>query len=569
MLCAAVAAAAPSVSIKAHTDLRLGPVHKDYDGAYVVSGQLVDKLTGQGIGGYHLQVTLGGRSVVATTDKDGTFSASVAGPGGKQDIVVEFAGGGQLDPARVVKNDVDVDKQPLDLHLTVAPTAGGAQVSVTATTPDPNGERRVNVPIAIEAGPADAATLPAVGQITAGGPALVLTRARAGGAGRRKVRAVFAGDAVYAPATAEATVEITTATTTTFTLADTKVAFEDDVTGAGKVTDEDGHGVAKATVAILSGDRHVAEAQTEADGSFHVKLEAQVLGTGTHGLQAVLETATSLLKPSRSAPVTVTVAAPQPVPVAWTMIAFIATACAAFGFFAARSQPWARWLATKATAAAPATAPRAEPTSGLVLSKPGLVSTLRRPHDHGFTGAVRDAVRNRPVAGAAVELSLGPVDRAGAGPAPTESGAPAARSSIERRTAACGPDGAFAFEDLPAGDWQVTCSAPGHVTERFTATIPHRGELRDARVDLVPVRERVFTLYRRAALPLLPDPNLWGIWSPRQVVDHVRERGPTPALAQLTDFVEEAYFSARTPDEAILPDAQARVEAAVREQSLV
>jgi hypothetical protein len=175
------------------------------------------------------------------------------------------------------------------------------------------------------------------------------------------------------------------------------------------------------------------------------------------------------------------------------------------------------------------------------------VSTLRRPHDHGFTGAVRDAVRSRPVAGAAVELAI----------------------AADRRTAACGAGGTFAFEELPAGDWEVTCSAPGHVTERFTATIPHRGELRDARIDLVPVRERVFTLYRRAALPLLPDPALWGIWSPRQVVDHVRDRRPTPALAALTDFVEETYFSARTPDETILPDAQARVEAAVREQSLV
>jgi len=543
---AAVAAAAPTVSIKAHTDLRLGPVHKDYDGNYVVAGQLVDKLTGQGIAGYHLQVRLGGRTVIATTDKDGSFSAPVPGPGGKTDIAVDFAGGAQLDPAHLEKNDVDVDKEPLDLHLTIAPTPGGAQITVTASSTDENGERKVNVPITIEAGPADAPSLTKVGEVTAGGPSFVLTRKAAGGAGRRKVRAIFDGDGVYAAATAEATVEITTSTTTTFTLGDAKYAFEDDVTGTGRVVDEDGRGVAKATIAILAGDRHVAEAQTESDGAFHIKFEAQVLGTGTHGLQAVLETATSLLKPSRSPPVTLTIASPQPVPVAWTMIAFIATACAAFGFFAARSQPWARWLKRPA-AAAPAPAPRAEPTSGLVLSRPGLVNTLRRPHDHGFSGAVRDAVRGRPVEGAVIEMVLGD----------------------QQRTAVCGADGTFVFEDLPGGEWQVTCSAPGHVSERFGATIPHRGELRDARVDLVPVRERVFTLYRRAALPLLPNPALWGIWSPRQVVDHVRGRRPTPALADLTNFVEETYFSSRTPDETILPDAQARVEAAVREQSLV
>jgi Carboxypeptidase regulatory-like domain len=558
------APAAPQVAIKAHTDLHLGPVRKDYDGNYVVSGQLVDKLTGQGIGGFHLHVRLGSRTVDAVTSRDGSFQAAVAGPGGKQDVAVDFAGGASLDAAHVALHDVDVDKEPLDLHLVIAPLGGtadaavppgsmtrggGAQVTVTATTPGPDGEVKVNVPVAIAAGAADAVDLKPAGTATAGGPPFRLTRAAAGGAGRRKVRVTFAGDNVYAPATAEATVELTTATSTTFALDDAKVAFEDDVTGGGRVVDEDGRGVPRATIAVLAGDRHMAEAQTDADGRYRITFEAQTLGAGPHGLQVVVETATGWMKPSRSPPVTLTIAAPEPVPVAWTMIAFVATAGAAFGFFAARTRPWARWLSRPA-AAAPASAPRAEPTSGLVLSRPGLVSTLRRPHDHTFTGAVRDAVRGRPIAFALIELVLGG----------------------DRRTAHTGGDGGFAFDDLPAGDWQVSCAAPGHVTERFVATLPHRGELRDARIDLVPVRERVFTLYRRAALPLLPSPGLWGIWSPRQIIDHVRghrRATPSTALAQLTDFVEEAYFSARTPEEAILPDAETRVEAAVREQSLV
>ena len=47
-------------------------------------------------------------------------------------------------------------------------------------------------------------------------------------------------------------------------------------------------------------------------------------------------------------------------------------------------------------------------------------------------------------------------------------------------------------------------------------------------VDLVPVRERVFQLYRRAAEPSLPEARLWGIWSPRQIMDHVRTKKPSP-----------------------------------------
>ena len=88
---------------------------------------------------------------------------------------------------------------------------------------------------------------------------------------------------------------------------------------------------------------------------------------------------------------------------------------------------------------------------------------------------------------------------------------------------------------------------------QFAVSIPHRGELRGVRVDLVPVRERVFQLYRRAAEPVLPEARLWGIWSPRQIVDHVRSKRPSPALAELTDFVEEVYFSSRLAAETVLP----------------
>jgi len=91
--------------------------------------------------------------------------------------------------------------------------------------------------------------------------------------------------------------------------------------------------------------------------------------------------------------------------------------------------------------------------------------------------------------------------------------------------------------------------------------------LRGVRVDLVPVRERVFQLYRRAAEPILPEPRLWGVWSPRQIVDHVRSKRPSPALAELTDFVEEIYFSPRVADETVLPTASEQVDRAIRERT--
>ncbi|MCE9573254.1 MAG: carboxypeptidase regulatory-like domain-containing protein [Deltaproteobacteria bacterium] len=541
------AAAAPQVEIHAHTDIRPRPIHRDYDGRYVVAGQLVDRLTGAGLAGQRVFITLGGGRASAVTAADGGFAVPVAADGGRQDLHVEFRGSSALDASQLAQPDIDVDKQPIELKLAIADVKGGVQVTLTAAS----GATTPSVRIALTAGAADAdpTTLAAVGTATTGGPAVVITRAQAGGAGRRRIHAAFAGDDVYGPAVADATIELATATTTTLAADDDTPAYEDDVYLSGSVVDEDGHGVALATVGIRAGDRRVGTAQTDVAGRFQVRFEAEVLGVGRWGLEAVVETATGWLKPSRSAPVLINVPAPAPAPVAYTLIAFVATAFVALGFWLGRNPAWiAALLRRKPRPAAPGAAPSphadAPPTSGLVLSRPSLVSTLRRPHDHGFSGAVRDSVRARPIAGAIIELALG----------------------TEVRTAIADGAGGFAFEDLGAGEWRVTVTAPGHISERFATTIPHRGELRDARVDLVPVREQVFALYRRAALPLLPTPGLWGIWSPRQVVDHVRRRRPHQALAELTDFVEEAYFSARAPEEAILVDAEARVAAAVREQ---
>jgi hypothetical protein len=57
------------------------------------------------------------------------------------------------------------------------------------------------------------------------------------------------------------------------------------------------------------------------------------------------------------------------------------------------------------------------------------------------------------------------------------------------------------------------------------------------------------------------------VWSPRQIVDHVRARRPSPALAELTDFVEEVYFSPRLAAETILPGASEKVERAIHERA--
>jgi Carboxypeptidase regulatory-like domain len=549
--CLAVrASAAPTVDIKAQTRLALEKVKLRGDGDVEVTGQLLDKLTSEGIaGGQTVQVEMGGTVETTTTEPDGHFRAVFTNViPGLQPVVLRYAGGPRLEKAAPITIAADPSRAQVTLVVRSEPATGGMKLYITTTVE----ETKASLPVQIAVGEISATELSLVEKAVPSDKPYLLTRAKAGGPGAKRVRVTYIGDQTKQLATAETTFELASTTVTTMDVADITVAFEDDIVVSGKVTDEDGKPVPRAAVAFLSGDRRLAQSATEDDGTYKFKVEAEILATDPQllprdfGVQVQAEPVSSFVRSSKSNPTIVKIGAPQPVPVSYTILAFLATAIAAGGFFLARAKPWQRFRKPAAPAEAAEAAEAVEAIEGgLVANKPGIVSTLRRPYDDGFSGAVRDTVRGRPVEDAIVELVFGDEHR-------------------ELRTAA---DGTFAIEKLPIGEWRCAVTAPGHVTERFTVSIPHRGELRGVRVDLVPVRERVFQLYRRAAEPSLPEARLWGIWSPRQIVDHVRSKRPSPVLAELTDFVEEIYFSSRMATETVLPQASERVDRAIRERS--
>ena len=545
LLCAVTAsagAAPPRVEIRAQTKLVMDHVRHIDDDLTEVTGTLLDGLTGDGIAGQSVAIRVGGVPATATTGPDGRFRATVTAEPGPQLVELAFRGADRLESSQMSVT-TDPARLPVALALDFEEAPGGVNVTVRATADD----QPVKLPIALSAGAPTDDKLAALGDVRSGTPFL-LTRKAAGGAGPRKVRAVFAGDDSRQRQVAEKTVELSAGSTTTMAVNATQLAYEDVLEVTGKVIDDDGRPVGRAAVTLASGDRRLAQGATGEDGGYKFKIEGEILGQGQWGVQVQAEPSKPQVKASRSAPQIIRVSAPQPVPVSYTIAAFIATACAAGGFFAARAKPWQRLRRAAPPADDPiASVPDDQAEGGLVVAKPGLVSTLRRANDDGFSGAVRDTVRGRPVADAVVRLRLRD-DRA----------------ELATRTA---HDGTFALEAIAVGDWRAEVSAPGHVTETFVVSIPHRGELRGVRVDLVPVRERVFQLYRRAAEPILPEPRLWGVWSPRQIVDHVRSRRPSPALAALTSFVEEVYFSSRLAGEAVIPHASEQVDRAIRERA--
>lgn len=545
----APAAAAPTIDIRGKTQLQLESVKLRDEGVAEVSGVLLDHLTGDGLGGQPVFITVQGFMVNATTQPDGHFRALVDVPIGPTKVELVFRGSALLDASKL-ETTMDPSREQVQLSILVDSAdealdgkakSLGAKLTVVNTL-----DRNVKLPVQLEVGNAIDPTLKKLAMIETGAP-FVMTRQMAGGAGTKRVRATFAGDTTRQAATAEVTLELKAETRTSMKVSTTNLAYEDELEVTGTVTDEDGVPMPRVAVTLVSGDRRLAQGATNEKGGYRFEVEGEIIGEGQFAVQVQSDIGIAYLKPSRSEPAIIKVAAPQPVPVSYTIAAFLATGIAAGGFFLARSKPWAKLRKAKQAAEIPANEGPAEiMDGGLVTNKPSVISTLRRPQDDGFSGVVRDTVRSRPVPEAVVSLSLGEVER----------------------SVRTDEDGSFTIEKLGVGEWMAEVAAPGHVTERFKVSIPHRGELRGVRVDLVPVRERVFQLYRHAAEPVLPEPRLWGIWSPRQIVDHVRSKKRSPAMSDLTDFVEEVYFSPRLAAETLLPGAKERVERAIKERTL-
>lgn len=540
---------APTIDIRARTQLQLESVKLRDRGVAEVSGQLLDHLTGDGLAGETVYITINGETVSASTQPDGSFRALIDVPIGPTKVELAFRGGALLDPAKH-ETVTDPSREQVQLSILVDPedvVEGSDEnrrvVGVKLTV---NALDKAKLPVRIEVGNATDVALEELRTIETG-TIFTLLRKDAGGPGSKRVRATFAGDATRQAATTEVTLELKGGTRTSMAVSTTELAYEDDLVVSGTVTDDDGAAMSRVAVTLVSGDRRLAQGATNDKGAYRFEVEGEIIGQGQFAVQVQSDIGIAYLKPSRSEPAIIRVAAPQPVPVSYTIAAFIATGLAAGGFFLARSKPWNKLRRSKQAADIPANEGPAEiMDGGLVTNKPSVISTLRRPQDDGFSGVVRDTVRSRPVPEAVVTLTLGDIER-----------------SV--RTAA---DGSFTIEKLGVGEWRADVAAPGHVTERFGVSIPHRGELRGVRVDLVPVRERVFQLYRHAAEPVLPEPRLWGIWSPRQIVDHVKSKARSPAMSELTDFIEEVYFSSRLAAEALLPGAKERVERAIKERTI-
>lgn len=545
-----VARAAPVVRVKARTDIKLLPVEHREDGV-AVRGEVLEQITGQPVADERVTVTMNRRTRQARTDERGIFELVFDVGRGRYDISAALADTPEYAGSQAELSGVDMEKQNVRITLHVEDpelTQDAVELTVEART-----EQDVGVSIAADLyigqdGDGEPEYLDKVRTDLRGIATYSIDRAALGELGRKRLMVKFLGDRTYNPTQAQTELVLSTATRTTFAVASSNIAYEEELEAIGRVVDERGQAIAQAPVSLKVGGRRLASELTDEGGSFRFEVPGVELGAGSAGIQVVFEPTRPWHRPSRSAVVRVTVAEPQPVPVRHTLAAFGATAMVMLAFIGLRIRPWQGWISRlRRRRKDDERDPEQDdeeaeaPQGGLTAAATSIVSNLRRPHVFELSGVVRDAVTNRRVRGAVILL---------------------AHPDMHQQREESDGRGRFRFEELIAGTWQVEVGASGYVTERFPIAVPHRGEFSGARVDLVPVRERIFAMYREVAEPRLPDREKWGIWTPRQIVDHVRAQKPSPALAALTDFVEESYFSQRTPQESILVHAAERVDAA-------
>ena len=530
----------PVLTVRGRAALDVEPLRPTEDGV-AVAGAVTDRVTGEPIAGADVTITLGEDTAVARAGPGGRFEIEMPADDAARDLRVEFAGSDHYPAAAVSRERLHPRELPLSLELHVPDSVDLAADELPLAIAALSEGRPASVSVGIRAGPTLDALEPIADVSLDRGRADVAIEAGAlGGPGVASIEAVAAG-AGYTPTRTRAEIEVTSATRTELELSSSRVDIGGELVARGRVVDVRGEAVNEAVVALEAGGREIAAALTGEDGAFAAAIPAARLGEGEIDIAARFEPVASWLEGSTSPSLPVAIGVPPPIPLAYTLLGFGAAVGLAVAYAASRSLAGRRLGRRDRALRPPRSKPGPEAAAGIASPPTPRRRRLLRASDSRFSGIATDAITGDPIPSARISIRGTDAD--------------------DERSLAADAGGRFAI-DLPRGAWCAEISAPGYVREGVEFKSPHRGEHRGVAVALLPVRERIFALYRDVAEPLLPRVGLWGIWTPRQIVDHVRRERPASALAALTDRVEEAYFSARIPEEGELAEVWALVEAA-------
>jgi hypothetical protein len=543
-------AADPVLHVKARMRIELQSVVR-VPGGVVVRGALFDSALEEPIAGRTVAIAVDGPNgfyrYAEPTGDDGSFRWRVPLPLGRYTVRLAAGGDDEYAAAPVLERSLDVERGTPTLTL-IAPESVSARASevhiavemrdaadqldeadIPRGRPGPPAELPVTLLLATGQEPRPFGS----GVTRFGRLDFTVPMHELGKAGQKvTLTARFDGDAMRNPTQAVRTLLVTSPTILTVSVDPERAAPDDELTFSGKLGDTDGP-VVSGMIDLEVGRNSVGSAVTDGQGRYRTRLRGAALGLGPVAVQARFR-AQGHREASAAGPVTITVRGASFHASPWYLVPPLLTALALLGMAVARRRPWVAVAARIRARAA-----RQAPSSGLSEGRTNILRTLRPANDFGLAGQVCDSATLEPIVGATLVVDIGG----------------------EHRSAVSGGDGRFALEALPAGTLGVEVAAAGYVSERFHRTVPHRGELRGARVLLVPIRARIFAAYDRAARPLLPKADQGEVVTPRELLAHVRgQRLVTDDLASLTSAVEGHVYGPRTPDLEALAEVESLVE---------
>ncbi len=303
------AEAGPKVQVRARTAITLEPIRRA-QGGLVIHGRIHERGSDQPVAfaaGTAVSVSLDDRTEQALVGEEGRFGTWFATRGGRHRLSIQFPGDDHFDASAFTLPELDVAKQPLVLSLRMPEEHRRARGPLLIEAQASGEIEPARVTVSIHVGGAEQDELPLLGQFTTNGRGrapLVLPVARLGGPGPKLVRATFAGDDTFDPASVEASFTVSSATRISFDAEVAAVRFEGRVRGSGRLVDDLGQpliGQPISLTADVQGTRRVLDdTLSGADGEFSLDAPASELGPGKHLVQAMFESPRSYLETSRS-----------------------------------------------------------------------------------------------------------------------------------------------------------------------------------------------------------------------------------------------------------------------------
>ena len=534
------------VSVKAHADIELSPVVRGQNGLHI-RGKLLTRIAREPIPAQPVQISLGNTTKTIISNEDGTFHENFVAGDSIDALTVVFRGSANYTKTSVTLSDFRATRTPLTLTLELSTTAEypNPAIPMVVLAQSESGPAKISVQLAITSVGGTESFFREKLQTSATGRATVLVPEKIlGPYGPKQVTATFPGNTVYGPATQTTQLNVATATQLTLNFSEKTQDLEGTFTATGSLQDKNNEGIGASPIDIFSDNELIATTTTATNGTFSAAVQSAALGRGNHPVHAQYTAQKPWFHDSTSPSRIIQVGTANSLSARYSTAALLFTISLAGTFLLYRVRPRTNWRNLfKKSSNLPPTNPL---QAGLHSpNRPRLFSRIRPGRNTHFSGIVANAVTNAPIANALLKAD--------------SSSAPPISTTTD-------PAGAFHVTAMSPDTWHVDIYADGFIRETFSIAIPHNGSLTETRILLLPVREHIFSLYRRVAIPLLPNPTLWGVVTPRQLFENVRQTRPAAALAALTAFVEHTYFSSDLAlEDPTVSQAQRYIQAALKE----